>query len=213
MSTISVIGGGHSAGSLKNPPRGVGIVIGVNDSMWRSQCAFGVTMDRLWMENRWAEINRRVGQGTLRHIHARHAALKNIRDRPPWLHGFDNDHTSSQMSDEPGRLNGTNSGLCALNLAFQMRPERITLIGFDMNRGPDGRAYWWQKNAAEPGYPWAKPGGATTGGKYKEWAAQFAQFAQACRRERIQVINASPTSAITEFPKVALASLHAEYAR
>ena len=139
------------SGNLKDPPRGIGIVIGVNESMLRSHCQFGVSMDRLFMEHRWWEIKRR--SDVLTHVHARRAALANIKERPDWLHPFECDHKEARPTEEEGRLNGTNSGLCALNLAFKMRPAVVLLIGFDMDRSPAGRAYWWGDE-----YPWAKPG-------------------------------------------------------
>ena len=76
------------------------------------------------------------------------------------------DHTSTTLSLEPGVLNGTHSGFCALNLAFHMRPKRLILVGMDMEKGPNGEHHWF------PPYPWA-PNGATTSGKFKVWSDQF----------------------------------------
>jgi hypothetical protein len=69
------------------------------------------------------------------------------------------------FTDQVGVLNGTNSGLCGFNLAYQMRPKQILLFGFDMKRGPNGEAHWF------PDYPWAKPGGATTSGQIPRMVA------------------------------------------
>lgn len=199
--TITVIGGGWSAGSLDNPPVGIGHVIGVNDAGLYGRSARGsvdelVSMDRLWTEHRWPQIVERAGVTLLRR-----SALKNITDRPSWLTPFENDHTTAKPSDDVEALNGTSSGMCAINRAMHWRPKRIVLIGFDMNRSPDGRAYWHAP------YPWAKPGGATSGGKYKAWAAQFGAIARSCQGLGIEVLNTAMTSAITVFPKAPLEML------
>jgi hypothetical protein len=198
---VTVIASGWSAGSLAEPPRGIGITIGVNDSCLHAVCRFAVSMDRLWTENRWAKLCDNVERRYIHHAHIRLSALKRLEDRPPWLHPFECDYKSTVPSDAAGTLNGTNSGMCALNLAYQMRPRLLVLIGFDMNRSPDGRAYWHLP------YPWALDRGNTSGGKYIAWAAQFEAFATACRREKIDVVNTSMTSAITTFKKAPLESL------
>lgn len=86
--------------------------------------------------------------------------------------------------------------MCALNLAWQLRPQRLFLLGFDMNRDPDGRAYWY------PPYPWSTPEGSTSDGKYKSWAKQFADIALAFIGAGVKVFNVSPSSAIDVFPKI-----------
>lgn len=197
--TVTVIGGGWSAGSVAEPPVGVGLVIGVNDAAIYARCDIVVSMDRLWSEHRWNDICDRVEAGKMREAWLRRAALKNIVDRPPWLHPFDNDHEATVPVDIPGRLHGTNSGLCALNLAWTMRPKRILLVGFDMKRHPQTDAAYWY-----PPYPWSKGQGSTTSGKYKVWAAQFGPLAHACRTAGIEVFNCSKGSAIPSFPKASL---------
>jgi hypothetical protein len=194
--TITVIASGWSAGSERKPPKGIGHIIGVNDAGLIAGCDDLVSMDRLYVEHRWPQIKARAELAWLRR-----SALKNISDRPAWLKVFDNDHTSTEPSTEYGRLNGTSSGMCALNLALMALPKRIVLIGFDMNRSPDGRAYWHAP------YEWTKAEGATSGGKYKAWAGQFGAFAAGCRDVGIEVLNTSLTSAITAFPKMALEKL------
>lgn len=189
--TVCVVGGGWSAAQLdlQHLP---GIVIGVNESGVLIPCKYAVSMDRLWTESRWPKLAERAGQAYIRD-----AALKNVRERPDWLHVFNCDYKRAIFSDDPATLNGTNSGFCALNLAYILSPLRIFLIGFDMNRSPEGRAYWHAP------YPWTDPQGATKPGKYTEWAGQFADAARAFRARNIEVFNVSATSAITAFAKIA----------
>ncbi len=188
---VSVLAGGWSVSGL-DLSRLPGFVIAANDSGVRAPKVDAVvTMDRLWMEYRWPRLCE-LGRPTW----ARPAALKNITSRPNWLKVFDCDWQSAEFSDDPAILNGTNSGGCALNLAYQLRPKRVVLFGFDMGRSPKtGRAYWHDD------YPW-RPGGGTSPGKYAEWARQFGPAARAFAAAGIEVLNASPASRIAAFPKV-----------
>lgn len=187
---VSVIGGGWSVREV-NLARVPGTVIAVNDAaLLAPRVDAAVSMDRLWTEHRWKKLR---GLEALAYI--RRSALQNIAERPPWLVPFENDHTATLPSAEPGVLNGTNSGLCAVNLAYQLRPRRILLFGFDMSRGPKGESYWY------PPYPWASPRGGTSDGRYREWAEQFEPTAQACRIAGIAVFNVS-RGAIDAFPRI-----------
>ncbi len=191
---ISIIGGGWSLRELHPEGRSriPGYKIGVNDSCTRLVVDEGLTMDRLWIEGRWAQLrNIRLP------VWVRDSALRNIVKRPVWLNSFSCDHETVQLSDDPGRLNGPNSGHCAINLAYQRRPRRIILWGFDMNRAADGAPYWY------PAYPWSKaPQGNTSNRSYSEWATGFEVVAAQCKAAGIEIINASLVSAITSIPKV-----------
>jgi hypothetical protein len=195
---IFVIGGGYSV-SYVDLAGLWGIVIGVNDSGLRAPRVDRiVSMDRKWTEGRWYD----TGDPALPSLcdralptWIRRSAIQNISERPRWLTIFDCDHTRSDFSETPERLEGTNSGLVAMNLAYQMRPRRIFLLGFDMSRGPKGEPYWY------PPYPWA-PAGGTSKGKYREWAHQFTPAYGCCRTAGIRVINVSVTSAIEIFQRI-----------
>lgn len=158
---VTVLAGGWSARDhLDNLE---GYVIGVNDAALLAPCHAAVSMDRLWTEHRWTQLSVRMGVEAW----IRKAALKNVGRRPAWLTPFDCDHASTEFAEQAGVLNGTHSGFCALNLAYQLRPARVILVGFDMGKGPQGQAHWY------PDYPWAKPGGGTGAGRFAEWAGQF----------------------------------------
>jgi hypothetical protein len=189
---VTVIAGGCSAGSPEHPPVGEGLVIGVNDAAFYTRCDIALSMDRLWAEHRWAASPAGArspgGLSAMRlAVFLRRSAAKNLPAARGVITRFDCDHNSTEMSVAPGVLNGTNSGLVALNLAYQMRPSRIVMIGFDLKAGPGGQCHWW------PPYPWARPGGATSSGKFKAWASQFKPFAAACREAGIQVEQRGPT--------------------
>lgn len=190
LETVSVLAGGWSVRGL-DLARLPGCVIAVNDAgVLAPRVDSVVTMDRLWLEWRWNDLNR-----LQRTTWARPACLLNLPGRPPWLKVFACDWQSTEMSATPDTLNGTNSGLCALNLAYQLRPARVVLFGFDMGRSAKGEAYWYAP------YPW-RPNGGTSNQRYGEWAAQFGPAARAFKARGIEVLNASPTSRIPAFPKV-----------
>ena len=192
---VSVLGGGWSARGY-DVTRLPGETIGINDAGLLARTQYIVSMDRLWVENRWDELFRRGMANEFSIAYLRRSALKNITVRPTFLSPFDCDHTSVDFSPRgTSRLNGTNSGACGINLAANLKPKRILLFGFDMNRSPKGEAYFY------PPYPWAKPQGATSKGRYTEWAAEFARIAEQFKARGVEVINCSLTSAITAFPK------------
>jgi len=182
---VSVIAGGWSLRGLQlhNAP---GHVIGVNEVGVLLDVDSIVSMDRLWTENRWDQLCRLRKQTWLRRN-----CLINISDRPDWLNIYENQRIT-EMS-ELG-LNGTNSGMVAINLAWIMKPKKIYLFGFDMCRSPGGEAYWYKP------YPWS-PKGGTKAGKYAEWAGEFADAANKFSASGIEVINASLVSKLRVFPQ------------
>lgn len=209
---VTVVGGGHSAAKV-DLEKLAGHVIAVNDAAlhlprWNTL----VSMDRLWCENRLPEVARQLNQlpGTLRNaraIYCRSNALQNIRPLalgfPREIVPFDCDHETDTFTDaelarqgDVLRLNGRNSGACALNLAFHFAPRRLFLVGFDMNKARDGRAYWY------PPYPWTGGREGSGARKYSEWAAGFAYMSTAFGLIGCEVFNVSPASAITAFPKI-----------
>lgn len=99
-----------------------------------------------------------------------------------------------------------NCGLVALNLAYQLKPSRLYLLGFDMCRDRSGRASWHAP------YPWA-PSGATSNGKYASWAKQFRDAAARFDEIDCDVWNVSPRSAITAFAKMSPAVYRMECER
>lgn len=199
---ITIVGGGWSVLNLALD-RLCGRVIAVNDSaILVPRWDYAVSMDRLWAEHRIDQLVIRSTETIPpREIWLRRSALQNLTNYVsswPWVHSFECDHASNIFSALAGRLNGTNSGFCALNLAWQLRPARVFLLGFDMNRDPHtGRAYWY------PPYPWVEAqSGSTTNGKYAKWAQQFRGAATSFHRIGCKVFNVSPASAIDVFPKM-----------
>jgi len=157
-------------------------------------------MDRLWFEHRWPYLR------TLRvpEVFVRVKCDCNVKrkdDRDSWA-TFEHFHKPG-LSDTRGQLYGGNSGVCAINLAYQrmQKGDNLFLLGFDMQRGLGNESYWY------PPYPWTCSGGATTGGKFKEWLQQFGPIGEKIRELGAQVFNVTHRSAIPHevIPK---ASIH-----
>ena len=189
---VTVLAGGWSASKvdLRKLP---GTVIAVNDAAYYApRWDICVSMDRMWAENRWALIER----STTRSIFLRKSTMKNVDPKGlSHVHLFENDHTAIVLSDEIGTLHGTNSGFCALNLAYQMRPQKLFLVGFDMALGPRGERHWF------PDYEW-KSGGGSGAGKLREWAAQFKMAAKQLAAANVKTRICGNSSAVQYWEQI-----------
>lgn len=87
---------------------------------------------------------------------------------------------------------GSNGGFQALNLALQMRPKRILLVGYDMTL--EHGFHWHGKHPNGMSNP--RPGGVVTWRKAIDGAAKVAQGLG------IEVINCSEISALERYPKL-----------
>jgi hypothetical protein len=198
---VTVIAGGWSASQfdLAKLP---GTVIGVNDAgLLAPRVDILVSMDRLWAENRFDRL-----RGLRKPTWLRRKTLINIDlTGCRWVTPFENDHTSTVLSDEPGTLNGTHSGFCALNLAYQLRPRDLYLVGFDMRRGPQGEAHWF------PQYPWSE--NSTGAARLQVWAEQFEGAAKKLHAAGIRTHLATPQLTDLPFPRIRRAALEAACTR
>lgn len=174
---ISIIAGGPSAKRIdlaKLP----GTIICVNDAaMHAPRVDIIVSMDRNWLENRWHALEH-LGLPTYLRLSALHNMLDHMHRA--WLWPFECKHNTAQFGNHRCTLNGPNSGHCALNLAFVMRPKRITLVGFDMRHAKDGSAHWY------PRHSWGKESG-----KYPEWEIALQDGIRQCEGAGIEVIRHS----------------------
>jgi hypothetical protein len=196
VETISVIASGWSLEGI-DFDRIPGFKIGVNDSAWRANVELGVTMDRLFLEGRFNQLAHAFPSHSRRVMYLRNGIDKIGQAPEHWMR-FDCDNESADMSAAwvpRCRLNGMNSGICAINLAFRQKPERVILWGFDMCLSPDGRAYYHDP------YPWA-PVAATKPGKYAAWVPAFHKIAAQFSKAKIELLNATTTSAILGIRKV-----------
>lgn len=188
-----LIAGGWSAQRYqldKQDLRDRGTVVGINESAVLTRVTFALTMDRLWLEKRIETLDF-LGVP----VWYRQCTAKNVDPRKYNMIGFKGDVKSPGLSRDQHILFGSNSGVCAINLAFQHEAKRIFLIGYDMQKGPKGQAHW------HPDYAW-RPGGATTSGKFNQWQKEFSAIARDLKAAGIEVYNVSEHSALKEFPKI-----------
>lgn len=180
MERVIVIGGGQSVKQMDvKEICKRGYAIGVNDAAVRAPVNMGLSMDRRWADWR----------------------LEDIKNKPFWLRKlsipakweglnfFKSNHETDTFSKETGTLNGRNSGHCAVNLAYQMKPKQIFLFGFDMKGG-----YWY------PQYPWTVPK-RTESRILQNWVTGFIEAKRMCDEAGIELFLVGE-SQITNVPKL-----------
>lgn len=97
------------------------------------------------------------------------------------------------LFDETGHVgSGGNSGFHALNWAVQLGARRVLLIGFDMH-GKAG-VHWYGRNTAAG---MSNP----SEDNYRRWREAFITAAPVLAERGVEVINASPLSALKCFPR------------
>lgn len=198
MKRIFLVAGGPSAKAFDFSVIALhGEVAGVNDcGILIPQARTIITMDRLWLENRWAKIRDAAKRFIVRECVYRKFQGHFVTGRfepEGRLNVFPTpmDHTQTTLSLKPGQLNGRNSGFCAFNWAIQQQPDELYLFGFDM-RSSEGRRHWYDP------YPWSPE----VTDRYRKWAQDFDEAKPTCDLSWIQVYNCSPVSLIKAFERL-----------
>lgn len=95
----------------------------------------------------------------------------------------------------------SNSGAAAISLAYHLGAKRVILLGFDMKLDESGYQHWHQlyKTAGD-----RRPAKRLPFGRH---LIGFAQIAKDAKRFNMEIINASPDSAIKELPKTSVKDL------
>lgn len=194
---ITIVAGGWSVvGDRIDLGRLPGTIIAVNDAaLHLPRVDVILSMDRKWVQNRWGWLER-----LHRTVYVRDSFAGRL-EPAGWVKFFKNDHQSSEMADDENTLNGSNSGMCAVQLACHMLPGKLFLVGFDMQRGPKGEAHWYDP------YPWNE--GATKPPTLSRWATEFAPIKRWCELYWINVYNCSTHSLIDCFPRMTATELSA----
>ncbi len=153
--------------------------IGVNGSAIHAPTHIGISMDRRWTEY------------YLDHIRGKPFWARKCPEKWPELWLFKCDETSDIFSEVPGILNGKSSGHCALNLAYQMKPKKIYLFGFDYSAKP----YWY------PAYPWVKYP-TVSSRVVPEWLDSFTIAKRILDAAGTEVTIVGLESKLTQFKKI-----------
>jgi len=195
---VIIIAGGPSvkdipAATLKD----YGYVIGVNESAILFPCDEALSMDRLWMEARYEQL-----QWMEIPTFFRRCAWK-VGIEWPNLTQFNGDIKASGLSDSRDTLFGRNSGQCAINRAYHIEPDRIFLFGFDMKSDNKSHYFYDQSDLVE------KKRGLTnkkikppTDTRYLEWMPAFKSIASKLSESGIKTYNVYPDSAVQDFEKI-----------
>jgi hypothetical protein len=88
-----------------------------------------------------------------------------------------------------------NSGAAAINLAVHFGAKRIALLGFDMRPGKDGKTHSHSLH------------GVTKPKTFERHLRGFPQIAEDAKALGVEIINASPDSAVDVFPRVSVEEL------
>ncbi len=97
--------------------------------------------------------------------------------------------------DPTGLRHGSNSGYQAINLAYHLGAKRIVLLGYDM--GCDGPRTHWHEEPRDPAASFSVT-------LEKSFLPHFETLAEPLRSAGVEVINATPRSALTVWPRVPL---------
>lgn len=180
--TVFVIGGGSSLSSIDPERLREKRIIATNEA--------GLTLTPwadvlFWADKRWRELN-------LSRLNLHTGAYKVTRGH--WqLHGV---HTLKTVKGfkpprEPWEIGGRSSGEAAVQLAVHMGADRVVLLGFDMTPG-----HFHDK------HKWTVPEST-----YATFIDSFNWTAEWCKTKGVEVLNATPNSALTCFTKVDLDDL------
>jgi len=137
-----------------------------------------------------------------------HAVVQNV----PWVRYLllDGKHPRG-ISSDPGRVSwNANSGSAAISIAANAGAKRIILLGFDMCLNGDGKKHWHNlyKNAIIT-VPEQKrrARGEVPMQPFEKHLKGFSHIARDAKERGIEILNASPNSAIREFPKFTVKEL------
>lgn len=199
--TIVLAGGSSVAEYRLRDIERRGFLIAVNDSSLYTKCDVAFTMDRKWIEARQLLLKTLSPPS----IWYRKGTPKNFLPPLDWKAFVHDAGYPTLMTKQEGKLNGSNSGTCALNLAFQRAvnlrlqsiASRVFMFGFDMQRGPEGQKHWY------PDYPWAdETHNGTKPGTFMDWANEFEDIYRQFKTEQLEVYNVSHRSLVGAMPKI-----------
>jgi len=107
------------------------------------------------------------------------------------------------ISNDPTTVSwNNNSGSAAISLAFHFGAKRIILLGFDMALDANNVSHWHGSHL--PAGQRVKPRKAPP---FKRHMMGFPIIAEDAKKLGLTILNASPISAITEFPKIDIKEL------
>jgi len=115
----------------------------------------------------------------------------------PWVTGYLENSGCEGFDPDPSRCRtGANSAYQAMHIAIHAGARRIILVGVDMRDGPAHEKHWFGDHPPAIGQHPVQYDSLM--------APHFATLKPALEARRIEVLNASPGSALTAFPMAEL---------
>ncbi len=187
--TIVCLGGGPSLTQEQvDYCRGRARIIAINDSYrlapWADLLYF---CDRRWFEWHQARAEFRTFKGS------KVTLDEQVLKAHPEIRGVKNTGRDGLETDPTGVRTGRNGGYQAINLAVHLGARRIVLLGYDM-RLVAGRTHW------HGGHPVAIRDTVFT----NSMLPCFPSLVKPLKELGVEVLNATPGSALTVFPMVEL---------
>lgn len=182
--TVFILGGGPSLRGFSMEPLQDHRVIVINDSFrlapWADCLYF---CDMKWWRNRGEEA---ILTFTGRHIIT-------MDNQIPGITSLRNTGTRGLETDPSGLRHGHNSGYQCINLAYHFGAKRIVLLGYDMHP-TDGRLHWNTDRTERTM-------------DFVNMLPHFITLKEPLERAGVEVINATPGSALAVWPYRSLESL------
>lgn len=171
-------------------------VIGVNAAFligdWMDLVFFG---DREFLRKYYKELARFPG------LRVTMFNSKYAGEEVQWVKTLKKDKRPTGISDDPRSITfNANSGAASISIAANAGAKTIVLVGFDMKLSEDGKQWW---------HTFYTKGDKIARGKlpFSRHLKGFPQIAKDARRRDIEIINASPDSAIKQFKKAEVKDL------
>jgi hypothetical protein len=193
-SIVSVVACGPSAldcGAARAP----GFVIAVNDAFMHVRHDAVLTMDGRWIRYR---VPKHFMSANGPPLYVRTSAWRHLPancDGGDAAHYgriklFDCNHATPTFGSTENQLNGPNSGYCALNLAYVLRPQLVYLFGFDHQGKHFHKESEWRLRGE---------GCANSASKFRVWAEACDVARTLFDARGIRVINTNRNSLIKSF--------------
>jgi hypothetical protein len=197
---VYIVGGGPSLKGFDfTRLKGRGVVVGANRAVLDIPCDMGVSVDQrfiLWLDRR-TQL-REFSERSPFYICPPSSQASICQSALPCAHILKASNEFVWDETVVHRTGGT-SGYCALDVVACRGAKRVVLLGFDYqpSRPVTGQPAQYHYH---DGYPWVN--GAENG--WHQWARNFGPMNRRLEERDIQVINASPDSKISCFPKMSI---------
>lgn len=172
-------------------------IIGVNMAFklgdWVDFCFFG---DDGWYKDHRAELTQFKGVRVSCAPIFKRSIYNNNKEKIKYL--LQDPKKSHGISDVPYTVCwNANSGAAAISLATHLGAKKIVLVGFDMQLDADGSSHWHKEYQLNPAKRSVFP----------RHLRGFPIIAEDAKRMGVTILNASPDSAITNFPKMTVEAI------